>query len=106
MYQTPTTNDFHRNLSGILQRTREAAHADSQRIRVEHAARGLGSSGPLISAVAIRFDELHAEAVDTPLKTTTQGERHKIAVALGLGAAGSFAGFLQPARPSPSRWRC
>lgn len=68
MYQTPTTADFQRSLAGILQRTREAAHSDEQRIRVEHAARGLGQSGPLISAVAIRFDELHAEAVESAMR--------------------------------------
>jgi hypothetical protein len=67
VYQTPTTADFQRNLAGILQRSREIAHSDEQRIRVEHAARGLGQSGPLISAVAIRFDELHAEAVKSAM---------------------------------------
>jgi hypothetical protein len=68
VYQTPTRNDFQRNLAAMLKQTRETAHTDSQRIRAEHAARGLGQSGPLISAVAERFDKLHAETIETMMR--------------------------------------
>jgi len=64
MYQTPTSGDFQRKLATILDEARRNAYADQQRIQVEHAARGLGSSGPLISAVAQAFDQLHANAVE------------------------------------------
>jgi hypothetical protein len=67
VYQTPTTTDFQRNLADILRRTREEAHSDEQRVRVEHAARGLSQSGPLLDALAERFDELHAEAVESTM---------------------------------------
>jgi hypothetical protein len=65
MYRTPTSSDFQRNLLIVGQKAREQAHADDQRIKVEYASRGLGQSGPLIGAVADRFDELHAEATET-----------------------------------------
>jgi hypothetical protein len=58
MYQTPATSDFQRNLADILAQTREAAGVADQRIRVEHASRGLGQSGPVISAIAQHLDRL------------------------------------------------
>jgi hypothetical protein len=64
MYLTPTSTDFQRNLLTITQNVRERAHADDQKIKAEHASRGLGRSVPLIVAVAARFDELHAEATE------------------------------------------
>lgn len=51
-------------LVNITRNARDRAHADDQKIKVEHAARGLGRSGPIIVAVAARFDELHAEATE------------------------------------------
>jgi hypothetical protein len=68
MYQSPTTNDFQRNLTDILTRTREAAALDDQRIRAEHASRGHGLSGTVIIAVAQHFDELHAAAIDKAMR--------------------------------------
>ena len=64
MYQTPTSNDFQRILVSIRQKAREQAHTEDQRIKVQYASKGLGQSGPLIGAVASRFDELHAEATE------------------------------------------
>jgi hypothetical protein len=64
MYQTPTSADFQRILVTIMQKTREGAYAEDQRIKVEYASKGLGQSGPLIGAVAVRFDELHAEMTE------------------------------------------
>jgi hypothetical protein len=63
MYQPPTTTDFQRKLGYILAQTREAAARGDQRIRVEHASRGLGQSGPVISAVAQHLDQLHEAAI-------------------------------------------
>lgn len=68
MYQAPTANDFQRKLADTLTQTREAAALDDQRIRVEHASRGRGQSGPVIIAVARRFDELHEAAVDKTMR--------------------------------------
>jgi hypothetical protein len=60
VYQTPTIADFQRNLLTVVQKARDHAIADDQRIKADHAARGLGLSGALIAAIANRFDELHA----------------------------------------------
>jgi hypothetical protein len=68
MYQTPTRADFQRNLFNILQQARGTAHADVQRITVEHAARGLESSGPVIGAIAARLDQLHAETTEITMQ--------------------------------------
>jgi hypothetical protein len=68
VYQTPTSADFQRNLSTVLQRARDKAHAGGERIQVEHAAKGLGQSGPVIEAVAVRFDQLHAEATEDAMR--------------------------------------
>jgi hypothetical protein len=64
MYQTPTNADFQRNLSTVIQETRDQAHADHQRITHEHASKGLGLRGSLIVAVTARFDELHARMTE------------------------------------------
>ena len=68
MYQTPTTNDFQRKLADILAQTRDAAALDDQRIRAEHVSRGLIQSPPVVDAVAQRFDELHAAAVEQAMR--------------------------------------
>jgi hypothetical protein len=68
MYQTPTIADFNRKLTDIIEHARENVSVDEQRIQVEHAAKGLGQSGPLIGALATRWDELHAEAVDAAMR--------------------------------------
>jgi hypothetical protein len=72
MYQTPTANDFQRNLAAILQRVRDQAHGEIGRIRAEYAARGLGQSGPLIGAVAERFNQLHGETVEAAMDLIRQ----------------------------------
>jgi len=68
MYRPPTTTDFQRKLGDILAQTREAAGRGDQRIRVEHASRGLGQSGPLISAVAQHLDRLHEAAIEEAMR--------------------------------------
>jgi hypothetical protein len=62
MYQTPTTADFRRHLTGVTQATKRLAHDDFQNFVGKHSAKGLG--GNFLRAVTDRFDELHAEAID------------------------------------------
>ena len=93
MYQTPTSEDFQRILVTIRQKARGQAHTDNQRIKAEHASRGLGRSGPLIEAVARRFDELHAEAKQChPLEITS----FAIASACDASAGSAMAPAIAP----------
>jgi hypothetical protein len=71
VYQTPTHPDFLRNLTAILQRNRDIAFAEDQRITAEHAMRHIGG-GPVIAAVGRRFDELHAEAVERVMRVIAE----------------------------------
>ncbi len=61
---SPTSADFQRNLLAIVRKAREQVRADDQRIKADHAARGLGPSGALIIAIADRFEEVHAEVTE------------------------------------------
>jgi hypothetical protein len=72
VYQTPTTEDFHRSLRAILKRCRETAGSEGQRIAGECEAKGRAHSGYHINAVANRFDELHAEAVEAMMRTISE----------------------------------
>ena len=65
MYQVPTRADFDRKLRALIQDARTTSEQETNRIGAELAARGLGaSSGPVISTIADRFDEIHSETLD------------------------------------------
>jgi hypothetical protein len=64
MYATPTKADLDRNLSTILHDAHQKARAERMRLTSEFAARGLVSSGALISSVAGVLDGIHKEALE------------------------------------------
>lgn len=61
---TPTKGDLDRNLSSILHEAHQKARAEKARLTSEFAARGLVSSGALISSVAGLLDGIHKEALE------------------------------------------
>jgi len=64
MFATPTKSDLDRNLSSILHDAHQKARAEKLRLTSEFAARGLVSSGALISSVAGVLDGTHKEALE------------------------------------------
>ena len=64
MYSTPTKADLDRNLSTILHDSHHKGQAEKARLTNEYASRGLGLSGPLISAVASALDAIHKQALE------------------------------------------
>jgi pimeloyl-ACP methyl ester carboxylesterase len=64
MFAKPTKADLDRNLSTILHDAHQKARAERGRLTSEFAARGLVSSGALISSVARVLDDIHKEALE------------------------------------------
>jgi hypothetical protein len=62
MYRDPSRADFDRNLSAIVHSAFRVADAEGARIKSEFISRGMGQSTPLISTIAGRHDEIHADA--------------------------------------------
>jgi hypothetical protein len=64
VHMVPTKDDLDRNLSTILHDAHHKAQAEKMRLMNEFAARGLGRSGTVISAVVGVLDGIHKDAVN------------------------------------------
>jgi hypothetical protein len=83
--RTPTIFDFQRNLDTVIHRGEREARADAAKLGSEFAARGLGRSGPLISAVVKRADQIHADILKRAMELIVEFSRDSSPIA-GLGA--------------------
>ncbi|ULO25089.1 hypothetical protein [Methylocystis sp. SB2] len=68
MYDAPTKGDLDRNLSRIMHAAHHKAQAERARLTSEAAARGLASSGVLISSVVECVDKIHAESIEEAMR--------------------------------------
>jgi hypothetical protein len=82
--RTPTIFDFQRNLDTIIHRGEREARAEAARLRSEFAAKGMGQSGPLISEVIKRADQIHADTLKCAMDLIVEFSRDSSPIA-GLG---------------------